>query len=91
MLSRDSEFTGKLEDIAGLYLNPPEHAIVLCADEMSQIQALDRTQPSLLMKKGRCGTITHDYERNGTETLFSALTPLEAKRSPCALTAPRSG
>jgi hypothetical protein len=64
-LSRDPEFTEKLEDIVGPYLNPPEHAIVLCADEKSQIQALDRTQPGLPMKKGRCGTMTHDYKRNG--------------------------
>jgi transposase len=69
-LSNDPEFVEKLEDIVGLYLNPPEHAIVLCADEKSQIQALDRTQPGLPMKKGRCGTMTHDYKRNGTATLF---------------------
>jgi len=75
-LSRDPEFTEKLEDIVGLYLNPPEHAIVLCADEKSQIQALDRTQPGLPMKKGRCGTMTHDYKRNGTATLFAALDAL---------------
>jgi transposase len=62
-LSRDPEFTEKLKDIVGLYLNPPEHALVLCADEKSQIQALDRTQPGLPMKKGRCGTMTHDYKR----------------------------
>jgi transposase len=76
-LSRDPEFTEKLEDIVGLYLNPPEHAIVLCADEKSQIQALDRTQPGLPMKKGRCGTMTHDYKRNGTATLFAALDALQ--------------
>lgn len=76
-LSRDPEFTEKLEDVAGLYLNPPEHAIVLCADEKSQIQALDRTQPGLPMKKGRCGTMTHDYKRNGTATLFAALDALQ--------------
>jgi transposase len=70
-LSRDPQFQEKLEDIVGLYLNPPEHAIVLCADEKSQIQALDRTQPGLPMKKGRCGTMTHDYKRNGTATLFA--------------------
>jgi transposase len=75
-LSRDPEFSEKLEDIVGLYLNPPEHAIVLCADEKSQIQALDRTQPGLPMKKGRCGTMTHDYKRNGTATLFAALDAL---------------
>jgi len=75
-LSRDPEFVEKLEDIVGLYLNPPEHAVVLCADEKSQIQALDRTQPGLPMKKGRCGTMTHDYKRNGTATLFAALDAL---------------
>ena len=78
-LSRDPEFTEKLEDIVGLYLKPPEHAIVLCADEKSQIQALDRTQPGLPMKKGRCGTMTHDYKRNGTATLFAALNVLEGQ------------
>jgi transposase len=78
-LSRDPKFTEKLEDIVGLYLNPPEHALVLCADEKSQIQALDRTQPGLPMKKGRCGTMTHDYKRNGTATLFAALDPLEGQ------------
>ena len=78
-LSRDPNFTEKLEDIVGLYLNPPEHATVLCADEKSQIQALDRTQPGLPMKKGRCGTMTHDYKRNGTATLFAALDALEGK------------
>jgi len=76
-LSRDPEFADKLEDIVGLYLHPPEHAIVLCADEKSQIQALDRTQPGLPMKKGRCGTMTHDYKRNGTATMFAALETLE--------------
>ena len=78
-LSRDLRFAEKLEDIVGLYLNPPEHAIVLCADEKSQIQALDRTQPGLPMKKGRCGTMTHDYKRNGTATLFAALNALEGR------------
>lgn len=78
-LSRDPEFTEKLEDIVGLYLNPPDHAIVLCADEKSQIQALDRTQPGLPMKRGRCGTMTHDYKRNGTATLFAALDALEGQ------------
>jgi transposase len=78
-LSRDPEFAAKLEDIVGLYMNPPEHAIVLCADEKSQIQALDRTQPGLPMKKGRCGTMTHDYKRNGTATLFAALEALEGQ------------
>ncbi len=78
-LSRDPRFTEKLEDIVGLYLNPPEHAIVLCADEKSQIQALDRTQPGLPIKKGRCGAMTHDYKRNGTATLFAALNALEGE------------
>ena len=78
-LSNDPEFVEKLEDIVGLYLNPPEHAIVLCADEKSQIQALDRTQPGLAMKKGRCGTMTHDYKRNGTATLLAALDALEGE------------
>jgi transposase len=66
-------FEEKLVDVVGLYLNPPEKAIVLCMDEKSQIQALDRTQPSLPMKPGRGGTMTHDYKRNGTTTLFAAL------------------
>ena len=66
-------FVEKLVDVVGLYLNPPEHALVLCADEKSQIQALDRTQPGLPLKKGRCGTMTHDYKRNGTTTLFAAM------------------
>ena len=72
-LSRDPRFLEKLTDVVGLYLNPPEKALVLCVDEKSQIQALDRTQPGLPMKKGRCGTMTHDYKRNGTTTLFAAL------------------
>jgi transposase len=72
-ISKDKRFAEKLEDIVGLYLNPPEHAIVMCVDEKSQIQALDRTQPGLPLKKGRCGTMTHDYKRNGTATLFAAL------------------
>jgi len=75
-VSNDPEFAEKLETIVGLYVNPPEHAIVLCADEKSQIQALDRTQPGLPLKKGRCGTMTHDYKRNGTATLFAALDTL---------------
>jgi transposase len=78
-LSRDIRFAEKLETIVGLYLNPPEHAIVLCADEKSQIQALDRTQPGLPLKKGRCGTMTHDYKRNGTATLFAALDALDGQ------------
>lgn len=72
-VSKDKHFAEKLEAIVGLYLNPPEHAIVMCVDEKSQIQALDRTQPGLPLKKGRCGTMTHDYKRNGTATLFAAL------------------
>lgn len=76
-LSNDPQFAEKLEAIVGLYLNPPEHAIVLCADEKSQIQALDRTQPGLPLKKGRSGTMTHDYKRNGTATLFAALNTLD--------------
>ena len=72
-LSRDPKFLEKLTDVVGLYLNPPQKALVLCVDEKSQIQALDRTQPGLPIKKGRCGTMTHDYKRNGTTTLFAAL------------------
>ena len=72
-ISNDKQFEEKLVDVVGLYLNPPEKAIVLCMDEKSQIQALDRTQPSLPMKKGRAGTMTHDFKRNGTTTLFAAL------------------
>jgi transposase len=78
-LSRDPNFVEKLVDVVGLYLNPPEHALVLCCDEKSQIQALDRTQPGLPLKKGRCGTMTHDYKRNGTTTLFAALELAEGK------------
>src|SRR5216684_2341137 len=76
-LSRDKRFVEKLTDVVGLYMNPPAKALVLCFDEKSQIQALDRTQPGLPMKKGRCGTLTHDYKRNGTTTLFAALNLLE--------------
>jgi transposase len=76
-LSNDKHFAEKLEDVVGLYLNPPEKAIVFSCDEKSQIQALDRTQPGLPMKKGRCGTMTHDYKRNGTTTLFAALNTLD--------------
>ncbi len=72
-LSNDPQFADKLRDIVGLYVDPPAHAVVLSIDEKSQIQALDRTQPGLPMKKGRCGTMTHDYKRNGTTTLFAAL------------------
>lgn len=76
-LSNDRRFVEKLTDVVGLYLNPPEHALVLSVDEKSQIQALDRTQPGLPLKKGRCGTMTHDYKRNGTTTLFAALNVAE--------------
>ena len=76
-LSNDKHFVEKLRDVVGLYLNPPEHALVYCVDEKSQIQALDRTQPGLPLKKGRCGTLTHDYKRHGTTTLFAALNVLE--------------
>ena len=76
-LSTDPRFVEKLRDVVGLYLNPPQHALVLCVDEKSQIQALDRTQPGLPIKKGRCGTMTHDYKRHGTTTLFAALNVLE--------------
>jgi transposase len=78
-LSRDPKFMEKLTDVVGLYLNPPQKAVVLCVDEKSQIQALDRTQPGLPLKKGRCGTYTHDYKRNGTTTLFAALDVLAGK------------
>jgi len=76
-LSNDPLFSEKLTDVVGLYLNPPEKALVLCVDEKSQIQALDRSQPSLPMKRGRAGTMTHDYKRNGTTTLFAALSTLD--------------
>lgn len=78
-LSRDVRFVEKLTDVVGVYLNPPDKAMVLCVDEKSQIQALDRTQPGLPLKKGRCGTMTHDYKRNGTTCLFAALNILEGK------------
>lgn len=78
-LSRDPRFLEKLTDVVGLYLNPPQQAMVLCVDEKSQIQALDRTQPSLPLKKGRCGTLTHDYKRNGTTPLFAALEALQGR------------
>jgi transposase len=78
-LSRDPKFLEKLTDVVGLYINPPEKALVLCVDEKSQIQALDRTQPGLPLKKGRCGTMTHDYKRNGTTTLFAALELAQGK------------
>lgn len=78
-LSRDKRFVEKLTDVVGLYLNPPDKAVVLCVDEKSQIQALQRTQPGLPLKKGRCGTLTHDYKRHGTTTLFAALNVLAGK------------
>ncbi len=76
-VSRDPKFVEKLEDIVGLYMAPPEHALVLCCDEKSQVQALDRTQPGLPLKKGRAATMTHDYKRHGTTTLFAALNTLD--------------
>ncbi len=76
-VSRDPKFIDKLEDIVGLYMSPPEHALVLCCDEKSQVQALDRTQPGLPLKKGRAQTMTHDYKRNGTTTLFAAMSTLD--------------
>ena len=78
-VSNDPRFAEKLVDVVGLYLDPPEHALVLCVDEKSQIQALDRTQPSLPIYPGRCATMTHDYKRNGTTTLFAALEVVEGR------------
>ena len=78
-VSRDPKFAEKLEHIVGLYLAPPEHALVLCCDEKSQVQAPDRTQPGLPLKKGRAATMTHDYKRNGTTTLFAALNVLDGQ------------
>ena len=78
-VSRDPNFVEKVEDVTGLYFNPPDKALVLSVDEKSQIQALDRTQPGLPIKKGRAGTMTHDYKRNGTTTLFAALSMLDGK------------
>jgi transposase len=78
-LSNDPHFMEKLRDVVGLYMNPPENALILSIDEKSQIQALDRTQPGLPMKKGRAGTMTHDYKRNGTTTLFAALDVLKGE------------
>ena len=78
-LSRDPKFLEKLTDVVGVYLTPPQNAVVLCVDEKSQIQALDRTQPGLPLKPGRCGTYTHDYERHGTTTLFAALQVVEGR------------
>jgi hypothetical protein len=87
-LSNDRQFASKLRDIVGLYVDPPAHAVVLSIDEKSQIQALDRTQRGLPMKKGRCGTMTHDYKRHGTTTLFAALneavTPFTVKTATAA-------
>src|SRR5437879_13024445 len=77
MVSHDRNFASKVYDVVRLYLNPPDKALVLCVDEKSQIQALDRTQPGLPMKKGRAGTMTHDYKRHGTTTLFAALNVLD--------------
>ena len=78
-VSRDPQFVEKLEDIVALYMSPPEHVMVLCCDEKSQVQALDRTQPGLPLKKGRAETMTHDYKRNGTTTLFAALNVLDGR------------
>ena len=78
-ISNDPDFLKKVEDIVGLYLDPPEKALVLSIDEKSQIQALDRTQPGLPLKKGRAGTMPHDYKRNGTTTLFAAMSVLDGK------------
>ena len=78
-LSRDPKFLEKLTDVVGVYLTPPQNAVVLCVDEKSQIQALDRTQPGLPLKPGRCGTYTHDYKRHGTTTLFAALQMVEGR------------
>jgi transposase len=75
--SRDPQFAEKLADVVGLYVDPPAHAVVLSIDEKSQIQALDRTQPGLPLKPGRCRTMTHDYKRHGTTTLFAALNVLD--------------
>jgi transposase len=78
-VSRDKKFIEKVLDVVGLYLNPPERALVICADEKTSVQALDRSQPGLPLKKGRCGTMTHDYKRNGTTTLFAALEMAEGR------------
>jgi transposase len=82
-VSRDPKFAEKLQDIVGLYLSPPEHALVLCCDEKSQVQALDRTQPGLPLKRGRAATMTHDYKRHGTTTLFAALNILDGSVIGC--------
>ena len=78
-VSNDPAFAEKVEDVVGLYLDPPDKAVVFSVDEKSQIQALDRSQPGLPMKKGRAGTMTHDYKRHGTTTLFAALNLLDGK------------
>ena len=78
-LSKDPKFVEKTEDVVGLYRNPPKDGVVLCVDEKSRIQALDRTQPGLPLKRGRCGTMTHDYKRHGTTTLFAALDPARGR------------
>lgn len=78
-LSKDKRFLEKLKDVVGVYLNPPPNSVVYCVDEKSQIQALDRTQPGLPWKKGRCGTWTHDYKRHGTTTLFAAYNVADGK------------
>jgi transposase len=90
--SNDPEFAAKLEDVVGLYVDPPKHAIVLSVDEKSQIQALDRTQPGLPLKPGKRGTMTHDYIRNGITTLFAALNVLDGRCSgaACSATVTRS-
>ena len=85
--SNDPAFAEKVEDIVGLYMHPPAHAVVLSIDEKSQIQALDRTQPGLPLKPGKCGTMTHDYKRHGTTTLFAALNVLEGMSSAAACSA----
>jgi hypothetical protein len=91
-LSRDPQFAAKLRDVVGLYVDPPAHAVVLSVDEKSQIQALDRTQPGLPMKRGRAGTMTHDYIRHGTTTLFAALNVLDGRviGHACSATGTRS-
>jgi hypothetical protein len=87
-LSKDPAFVAKLRDIVGLYLDPPAHAVVLSVDEKPQMQALDRTQPGLPVKEGRCATTTHDYVRHGTTTLFAALNILDGTRSSSASSTP---
>src|SRR4029434_8138891 len=88
-LSTDPKFAEKFTDVVGLYVDPPAHAVVLSVDEKSQIQALDRTQPGLPMKPGRAGTLTHDYKRHGTTTLFAALTVLAGTLIGCCMQRPR--